>query len=251
MDVHAWQIVAVFFLTLGASTFSGMAGGGGGFIVLPVLIALGLTPQQAVATNKLSAFGIGFGSIAAFKKRAFSNPRLLAFLVVLAAVISLFVPHIFRQLSGKNFQVILAIIILSLIPIVVSEKHGLEKQITSLGKKFVGTLLMAIVLFVQGVFSGGIGSLNNILLISFFGLSTLQANATRRVVTLALNTFIVAALIATTHFIIYKLALSGMAGSFIGGYAGSHIAISKGERFAKYALATFMLISGIWLIVSA
>ncbi len=248
MTVHTWQIVAVFFLTLGSSTFSGMAGGGGGFIVLPILIALGLSPQQAVATNKLSAFGIGFGSLAAFKKRSFANPHLLIFFVLLAASISLFVPHIFKELSEKSFQLILALVILSLIPVVLSEKLGLRQVKTSILKKVIGTVLMGLVLFVQGVFSGGLGSLNNVLLISFFGLSVLQANATRRVITLALNIFIVAALILTTHFIIYRLALAGMAGSFIGGYIGSEFAIEKGEKFAKYALATFMFVSGVWLI---
>ena len=103
----------------------------------------------------------------------------------------------------------------------------------------------------QGVFSGGVGSLNNILLISFFGLSTLQANATRRVVTLALNTFVVIALAVTTDFIIFQLAVVGIIGSFIGGYIGSHIAIRKGEMFAKYALAAFMLVSGIILLLTA
>jgi uncharacterized membrane protein YfcA len=251
MTWHDLLPLVVFIVTFFASIFSGMAGGGGGFIVLPILIALGLSPQQAVATNKLSAFGIGFGSIAAFKKKSFANPKLLAFLVGLAAVISLFVPHIFKQLSGKTFQVILALIILSLIPLVLSEKRGLEQQTASLTKKVVGTVLITLVLFMQGLFSGGLGSLNNILLISFFGLSTLQANAMRRVVTLALNTFIVIALILTTHFIVFRLALAGMAGSFIGGYIGSKLAIEKGEKFAKNALAAFMLVSGIWLIASA
>lgn len=251
MSWHDLLPAAVFLVCLFASTFSGMAGGGGGFIVLPVLIAFGLSPQQAVATGKLAAFGLGAGSVAAFKKKAFANPRLLAYFVALSALISLFVPHIFRQINGKTFQLILGVIILVLVPVVMTEKSGLKSQKTSLFKKSVGTVLMAIVLFMQGVFSGGVGSLNNILLISFFGLSTLQANATRRVITLTLNSFIVIALALTTHFIVYRLALAGMAGSFIGGYIGSEIAIKEGERFAQIALAIFMLVSGIWLVVSA
>lgn len=251
MYAHHWQIAFIFLVSLLASTFSGMAGGGGGFIMLPILVALGLSPQQAVATNKLSAFGIGLGSIAAFRKKSFANPRLLLFLVAIAAVISLFVPHIFRSLSGKSFQVIMALIILALIPAVLSEKSGMKQQKKSLMTKTIGTLLIIGILFLQGVFSGGLGSLSNVMLISFFGLSTLQANAMRRVITLALNTFIVITLIATTHFIIYKLALAGLAGSFIGGYTGSHIALEKGERFAKYALAAFMAVSGVWLLLTA
>jgi uncharacterized membrane protein YfcA len=79
MVVHLWQVAVVFILTFGASIFSGMAGGGGGFIILPLLIALGLSPQQAVATMKLGAFGIGTGSVAAFRKKSFENRRLLIF----------------------------------------------------------------------------------------------------------------------------------------------------------------------------
>ncbi|HLG90968.1 MAG TPA: sulfite exporter TauE/SafE family protein [Candidatus Saccharimonadales bacterium] len=251
MEVQIWQILAVFVLTFGASVFSGMAGGGGGFIVLPILIALGLSPQQAVATGKLSAFGIGFGSIAAFKKKSFANPRLLVALIALAFVISLFVPHIFRQLSSDWFQVILGLIILVLIPVVLSKKSGLVQKQTSAFKKAIGGVLMSAVLFMQGVFSGGIGSLNNILLISFFGLSTLQANATRRMVTLSLNTFVIIALAVTTDFIIYQLAVVGILGSFIGGYTGSRVALRRGEMFAKYALAAFMFVSGIILLVTA
>lgn len=246
-----WQIIAVFFLTLGASTFSGMAGGGGGFIVLPIFIALGLSPQQAVATMKLGAFGVGSGAITAFRKKSFENRKLLACLMALAFIVSLFVPHIFRQLNSKTFQFILGAIILVLIPVILSEKRGLVQKSTSLTQKTVGSLLMVIVLFLQGVFSGGIGSLNNILLISFFGLTTLQANAMRRVITMALNTFVVIALVATTHFIVYKLAVSGLFGGFIGGYIGSHFALKKGEKFAKYALAAFMLVSGIVLLATA
>lgn len=250
MDAHLWQIIAVFGATVGASIFSGVAGGGGGFIMLPVYIALGLTPQQAVATNKLSAFGIGIGSVVAFKKKSFENRKLLVFLLILSFLISLLVPHIFKQLTSQSFQVVLALIFIALIPAVLSKKRGQQRS-TSIIQKVVGGLLLTIVTFVQGVFSGGVGSLNNVLLISFFGLSALQANAIRRVATLALNTFIVITLALTTHFIIFKLAAAGLAGSLIGGYIGSRIALKKGEQFAKYALAAFMFVSSIVLLATA
>ena len=218
---------------------------------MPFLIALGLSPQQAVATGKLSAFGLGVGSVAAFKKKAFAYPRLLTGLVIISAIVSYFVPHIFRHINGKTFQLLIGIVILVLVPVVIAEKTGLRRRNTTTAKKLVGTVLMTIVLFMQGVLSGGIGALNNVVLISFFGLSTLQANATRRVITLALNTFIVLSLATTTSYIIYRLAIPGMAGSLLGGYLGSEIALKEGERFTKYALAVFMLVSGIWLVATA
>jgi uncharacterized membrane protein YfcA len=251
MDIHTWQIVAVFFLSLGAGSFSGMAGGGGGFITLPILIALGLSPQQAVATNKMASFGLNAGSVAAFRSKAFANPKLLSFFMVLAVLISLTVPYIFKSLSGKHFQLILGAVILAMIPLIMSEKEGLQQHAVSRAKKIIGAFLMGLVLFLQGVFSGGMGSLNTVLLIYFFGLSALQASAMRRVITLSLNIFIVLALILTTHFIVYKLAFAGMAGGLIGGYTGARLAILRGEKFAKYALAVFMIVSGIWLVLTA
>jgi uncharacterized membrane protein YfcA len=251
MTWHELQPLAVFIVVLIASIFSGMAGGGGGFIILPFLIAFGLTPQQAVATGKLSAFGLGIGSVAAFKTKYLAKPKLLAFFILLSALISLFVPHIFRSLNGQTFQLAIGALILALVQVVWFEKTGLRSKKTSSLMKYIGTIFMAIVLFLQGIFSGGVGSLNNVVLMTFFGLSTLQANATRRIITLALNTFIVLTLALTTDFIIYRLAIAGMAGSFIGGYIGSEIAIKEGEKFAKMALAMFMLVSGIWLVLTA
>lgn len=246
-----WQPLAIFFISLLSSTFSGMAGGGGGFITLPILIAFGLSAQQAVATNKMAGFGLNAGSVIAFKKKSFENQKLLVFFTLLAAAISLAVPHVFKAISSQDFQLILGVLLIVLVPLVLSEKERLRQKTVSKLKKVTGAVLVAIALFVQGVFSGGTGSLNNVLLIYFFGLTALQANAMRRVITLSLNIFIVGVLAATTHFIVYKLALAGMAGSLIGGYTGSKIALREGERFAKYALAVFMVVSGIWLLTTA
>jgi len=42
-----------------------------------------------------------------------------------------------------------------------------------------------------------------------------------------------------------------MAGGLLGGFLGSHIAIKKGDNFAKYTLLVFMIVSGAWLVVTA
>jgi uncharacterized membrane protein YfcA len=191
MDVSLWQIVAVFVIILVSCIFSGMAGGGAAFIILPLLIALGLSPQQAVATSKFSSLGIGIGATAAFKKRAFHNPRLITFLMLLAFVVSLIVPHVFNKLDEGTFRVTLGIIILALIPTVLTRKYGQASQQTSRSKKIVGGGLMAVVLLLSGIFSGGVATLYNLILVSFFGLSTLQANAVKRVTQLTLNGLIV------------------------------------------------------------
>jgi uncharacterized membrane protein YfcA len=248
MDVSLWQVAVVFVVVLCSCILSGMAGGGAAFVTIPFMIALGLTPQQAIAISKFSSFGIGFGATAVFKKRAFKARKLMVSLMILAILISLLVPHIFNTLSGGTFRLIIGLIILSAIPLVLKGRYGLEARPATRSRKAVGGVLLAIVLLVQGVFSGA-NILVNIILISFFGLSTLDANAMKRITSIMLNIFIVGALILTTNFIVYKLAIAGLMASFIGGYIGSHLALRKGERFARYTLVFIMVISGISLLV--
>lgn len=251
MEVSAIKVAVTFLLVFFASLFSGMSGGGGALITIPFFIALGLSPQQAIATNKFVGFGIGLGSTAAFKKKALEKPRLLTFLLVMAVIISLFVPTIFKSIGSDTFQIIIAVIMLCSVPMLLANKNeGLKPMQTSIAKKVVGSVLIAIVFLFQGVFSGGIGALNNILLITFFGLTTIEANAVKRIATLALNTFILLALITTTSYIIYPLAIAGLVASLIGGYIGSRMVLKEGERFAKYALVAFILVSAIVLLIT-
>jgi uncharacterized membrane protein YfcA len=49
----------------------------------------------------------------------------------------------------------------------------------------------------------------------------------------------------------YRYGLIGAVAGFSGGFIGSKLAIKSGEKFARYALIVFMLVSGIWLITSA
>ena len=52
MTWHELLPYVIFLVTFVASILSGMAGGGGGFIITPFYIAVGLTPQQVVNAFK-------------------------------------------------------------------------------------------------------------------------------------------------------------------------------------------------------
>jgi uncharacterized membrane protein YfcA len=251
MDVSVLHTVVVFLVVFLATVFSGMSGGGGGLIIVPFLLAVGLSPQQAIATTKFSGIGFSFGGIAAFKKKSFNNPLLLIYLIILGVFISLLVPTLFRSLSGNVFQIAIGIMMIALIPVTLSDKNGLKTVETSSTRKFIGGILIGVTFLLQGVFSSGVGILNNLVLMSFFGLKALDASAIQRVAVLALNAFIVISLATTTNFIIWQYAIAGAAAAFLGGYTGSRIALKRGERFAKYALAVFMLIAGVLLLVDA
>jgi uncharacterized membrane protein YfcA len=106
------------------------------------------------------------------------------------------------------------------------------------------------VLLLQGTFSSGIGSLVNVFLILFFGFSALEASLIKRQTSIALDVVVLAGLLGA-GLINYKYGLIGMAGGITGGYIGSRFALHEGEKFARYALMLFMIVSGVWLVVTA
>jgi uncharacterized membrane protein YfcA len=73
-------------VTFLASVLSGMSGGGGSIILTPFYIFIGLTPQQAVATNKFGSFGVNAGSIWAFKARFLEHKKLSLVVIMIAVV---------------------------------------------------------------------------------------------------------------------------------------------------------------------
>jgi uncharacterized membrane protein YfcA len=250
MTWHDLLPVAVFLVTFVASVLSGMAGGGGGYIITPFYILIGLTPQQTVATGKFARFGLTAGAVFAFKKRMLDNKRLSIFIIILAALIGLITSIVLRKINNTSLQLLMGIFILAMVPLMLQKKRGLHRHRPNRIQQAIGGVLMAITLFLQGILGGGIGSLTSVIMIVFFGTTALESNAMKRKASLVLNIAIVGSLLGS-GLINYKYGLFGMAGGLLGGYVGSKQAIKRGEDFARYALLAFMVVSGIWLIISA
>lgn len=250
MNWHDLLPVAVFFVYFIASVLSGMAGGGGGFIVTPFLIFIGLTPQQSVATGKFASFGLTAGAIAAFKGKMLEHKKLTAVVAAIAVAAGIVASLLVQKINNSSLQLVMGILILALVPVMLRKDRGVHRRKASQFHQIIGGLLLALVLLLQGILSGGIGSLVSVIFIIFFGLTSLEANALKRKASLILNTAVVVSLL-TSGLINFKYGLSGMLGGLLGGYAGSKTALKKGDEFAKYALIIFMVISGVWLILSA
>src|SRR3954469_24088831 len=104
MTWHTALPIVIFAVTFTASILSGMTGGGGGYVVTPLLVAIGFTPQQSIATAKLWALGIDSGSIAAYRKKSIKQKK-LSFLLVLAAIPIGIISFIaIRHFKNENLQ---------------------------------------------------------------------------------------------------------------------------------------------------
>jgi len=103
-------IIAGFIVGIGAS-FTGL---GGGFLVVPLLIALGYTAQKAVGTSFLVILIISISALAAHAKFSNVDYRVAIALGIGGVLGAQVVPHLLEHVSTANFKKIFAFLLIGL-----------------------------------------------------------------------------------------------------------------------------------------
>ncbi len=246
-----WGLIIFGIAGFLSSIMSGIAGAGGGFIMTPLAIFLGLSPAQAVATGKLSGLSVTIGSLSGMSKAhgRVSKARVIP-VMVLALAVGLLVPFIIKSLDNDVYRVALGIILLFMIPVVILRKVGIKPHNPTLWQKWLGGTLLTLALFLQGIFSGGLGTLVNIVLMGMMGMTALEANLTKRWSQLILNTAIIFGVVGS-GLILWHVAAVGVASAFAGSFIGGRLAVHKGDVFIMQVMVALMFISALALILGA
>lgn len=241
-----WVIYgAAVFIT---AIFSGIAGAGGGFIMTPLLIFLGATSAQAVSTGKFSGLAVSIGSLSGLRKVKIHSKRTVLVIVAMALIAGLLAPFVIVNLDNEVYKTLLGILLLVMIPVLYIKKVGQRMTKPGSKKRFLGYALVGLSLWLQGVFSGGVGTFVNVALMGFLGMTALEANVVKRYSQLILNSVILLA-VFYTGLVIWPIAIIGSVMALIGGYIGGKLAFKSGDIFVMNIFMIFMLISGVALII--
>ncbi|MFZ3010177.1 MAG: sulfite exporter TauE/SafE family protein [Candidatus Microsaccharimonas sp.] len=246
MEILPYIFIAIVGLVSGI--VSGMSGGGGAMLMIPALIFTGLPPQVAVATAKFSGLGGDFGGLREFIKSGHIRKDIIKIMIPIAIVVGLITPLVFAAIDSKGFQIALAIFMILMLPTLFIKKKTLKRPTRK--HTAIGYVLYTVVLFLQGIFSGGVGSLAVYILTLLFGTSKIETIATRRAVVAVMSPIAVVALFIG-GFINLGLGLAGLVTAFTGTYVGTKIILKRGERFVAIVMAITILISSVVLLISA
>lgn len=241
--------IATFAVAFISSILSGIAGGGGSFVMAPYWLISGMTPAQGATTGAFMATGMSISSVAAFRNTNHlpKNKRLFLILSAVALIASIIGAILVPKIDIQAFKYALAIITISALPLLfikLNEQHRFNKY-GRLG------LALAILLLVIGsiITSSAFSILFALTLMAFFNMSVLQMTALRRSVG-AVQSIVLFVAFAVQGFFIWQHAIAGFIGGSIGSYIGTKYAIKKGETFAKYALAIMSALGAIALLIS-
>lgn len=246
--------IILFFVSLFANFLSALAGGGAGLLQLPALIFLGLPFTTALATHKIATVTLGLGaSVKHLRARTldfkFAGFILLAGLpgVLIGAFTAVQIPETLAKSS-------LGILTISL-GIYSWLKKDLGQNETPKNRHRNGLLIGAVVIFIIGILNGalasGTGLFVTLWLIRWFGLDYKKSVAYTMILVgmfwngsgaLAVNALTPAQWAWLPTLII---------GSVLGGYAGTHIAIAKGNHFIKTMFEFLTLACGLGLLWNA
>ncbi len=249
--MEIWQLAVYGVVGFVMSILSGIAGAGAGFVTTPLAILLGLSPAQAVSTGKLSGLAVSVGSLSGMgQARSSVSKRRVVPVMVLALLIGLLVPFVIKSLDSEVYQLALGIILLAMIPVVIIKKVGIKSYSPRLWQRLAGGGLLTLALLLQGIFSGGLGSLVNLVLMGMLGMTAIEANVTKRWSQLILNTTIVLGVIGS-GLILWQVAAVGAAATFSGSFIGGRMAVYRGNAFIMRVTVILMFLSAVALLVEA
>ena len=235
----------LLFLAGGFAGFVDSIAGGGGIITLPALLAVGIPPHQALATNKLqSSFG-SFTATLNYAKKGLMKPKELLLGVVftfVGAVSGAFAVQFFDAKSLEDMIIFMLIIIF--LYTLASPNLGAIHTTAKLKKPIFYTIFGLLIGFYDGFFGPGTGSFWTMALILMLGFDLKGATAQTKLFNFTSNIasllmFIYAGLVLWVAGIVMGI------GQIIGAYLGSSLVAKKEVKFIR---VFFLVVVGVTIL---
>ncbi len=243
--------IILFFISFVANLFSAFSGGGAGLVQLPALIFLGLPFAQALATHKLATVALGIGATVRHMRESSLERRFALFMLVAGIPGVVIGASLILQVPDRTAQVALGILTAGLgIYSVFRQDFGQYYQ--PLHRDIRGYVLGGLGLFLIGILNGsltsGTGLFVTLWLIGWFGLDYRRAVAYTLVLVGMFWNGAGALTLGLLGDIQWAWLPALLLGSLLGGYAGAHLSIVKGNRWIKRVFEVVTLLVGLKLI---
>lgn len=230
--------IPVIVFLCAAGFFAGLVdsiAGGGGLISLPALLAAGLPPHTALATNKVqSAIGTTISAGRYVRDRCVDPP--IAATAFAASFIGSFAgAETVMRVSASSLEAVIPVLIVAVAVITFIRKDfGATDRRDSLERRhYAYTALFGFAAgFYDGFFGPGIGSFLAFGFVIFFGYGFVRATGNAKVANLASNYAAILAFLIGGH-IAWQTALPMGAANITGAWIGAGLAIRRGVRVIK------------------
>lgn len=249
--MNAFGELPLLFATGLTAGFVDSIAGGGGLITLPVLLSVGLAPQEALGTNKLqSTFGSGSaaGHYAAAKTVALQDcSRGFVITLLGAALGALTVQHIDPSFLRRAIPILLMLVAGY---VLVKPRLGTEDLHPRMPRVWFDLVFGLLLGFYDGFFGPGTGTFWAMAYMLGLGFSMTRATGYTKVMNFASN------LSSLAFFLLAGKARLAMGltmgiGQLLGARLGSQMVIRRGTRFIRPVFLTVVFALTLKLLYEA
>ena len=217
--------------------------GGGGLLTVPVLLAFGLPPHEALGTNKGQATFGSFAALLRYRRARLVDARTARFTFPLGFAGALAGTTLALLLKPAILRpIILALLVVAGAFVVFVRPGGRGGEPRAARAR--ATLWIALTALVVGAYDGffgpGTGTFLIVAFVAFAGVSFARASADAKVVNFASN-LAAMALFAAHGVIQWGIALPMAAAQLVGGSLGAHLAVRRGDRLIRAVVFAVVL----------
>nr|WP_208402578.1 TSUP family transporter [Lysinibacter cavernae] len=223
--------------------------GGGGLIQLPVLLLIpGLSPVQALATNKLgSIFGTTTSAIT-YYRRVKPDLRTAIPAAVFAFLGSFGGAVVASSIPAEYFRPIIVVALIGVFVFTVAKPSlgEIERERKGHRRHLITAILIGLLIGAyDGVMGPGTGSFLVIALVGLLGFTFLQGSAIAKIINVFTNLGALAFFIPLGA-VRWELAIALGIANCLGGYLGARMAIAKGSGFVR---ALFLIVVCVLIVI--
>lgn len=239
LDV-APELLALLFIAAVAAGFVDAIAGGGGLITVPMLLAVGVNPVSAIATNKIQgSFGTAAATWTFWRKGRIDFAFLkwpLVFTVVGAVLGALTVSVV----DTTWLLVLLPVLLIGIALYFLFGPKASDEDVHARLTPLAFGVVAGGIGFYDGFFGPGTGSFFALALVALMGMGLTRATAHTKALNFTSNIVSVAVFAMGGH-VLWLVGLMMAVGQVIGGWLGSHAAMRFGPKLIRPLLVLICL----------
>ncbi|WP_392561866.1 TSUP family transporter [Orbus sturtevantii] len=249
MDITiSYQLLLLLFAVAFIAGFIDSIAGGGGLLTVPALLAVGISPQAALATNKLQSCGGSFSASFYFIRKRMVNLAEMKLSILLAfmgaALGTLLVLHI----KADFLRILLPVLTISVgLYFLLCPKIGEHDRKRRLSETQFAIIAAMTVGFYDGFFGPGAGSFYAVAYVTLAGFNLTKATAHTKVLNFTSN-FAGLLFFIFSGQVIWAIGLTMLIGQIIGARLGASMVIAKGKTLIRPMLITVSTVVSLKLI---
>lgn len=245
----SFELLVLLSLVAILAGFIDAIAGGGGLLTIPALLFTGMSPVQAIATNKLQACFGSFTATQFFIKQKLVSPKKQVW-GILAAATGAAIGAMTIQLFDSQILITLlpfALILIALY-LVIAKNFGESSEEPKLNENNFNASFVSGVGFYDGFFGPGTGTFFTLSYCKMRAMDLIQATAHAKLMNFTTNIISLMIFILSDQ-ILWQIGLTMAVGQVIGARIGAATALKQGTNFIRYMTVAVCIAMSISLLL--